>query len=344
MNTLIIPCAGLSTRFPGVRPKYLLTHPDGKLMVQKSIEGFDLSYDRLIITVLREHCDKWSSDVILKQIFPQADICILEEPTSCQAETIFKTVSNLSVLGRFISKDCDDYVKVKIPKMGNFLVGLDLRTRPDVSDVAGKSFILLNDKNMVIDILEKDVSSNFIGVGVYGFESGIEFMKAYKEINGEIYLSHIVSYMMAQGTSFFYREAFDYDDYGRLELWQHEREKHSTYFIDIDGVIFKNRGQWGPENWESKFEPLWNNIEAIKKLIDNGAQIMFCTARIEDRRDETLAILLRVGLKPDQLIMGCYHTKRIIINDYSNTNPYPSCEAINIPRDDDNLEEFLCTR
>ena len=37
--------------------------------------------------------------------------------------------------------------------------------------------------------------------------------------------------------------------------------------------------------------------------------------------------------------MGLNHSKRTVINDFSPTNPYPSCGAINISRDSDNLNE-----
>ena len=40
MITLIIPCAGKSSRYPDIRPKWLFTHPDGKLMLEKSITPF----------------------------------------------------------------------------------------------------------------------------------------------------------------------------------------------------------------------------------------------------------------------------------------------------------------
>ena len=39
--------------------------------------------------------------------------------------------------------------------------------------------------------------------------------------------------------------------------------------------------------------------------------------------------------------MGLPHCKRVIINDFAKSNPYPSCEAINLPRNFDNLAEFL---
>ena len=39
--------------------------------------------------------------------------------------------------------------------------------------------------------------------------------------------------------------------------------------------------------------------------------------------------------------MGLNHSKRIIINDYSNSNPYKSCDAINLKRNADDLKEIL---
>ena len=70
MATLIIPCAGKSSRFPNMKPKWMLTHPDGKLMIEKSIEQLPLEvFDRIVITIVKEHCETYEADVILKQVF-----------------------------------------------------------------------------------------------------------------------------------------------------------------------------------------------------------------------------------------------------------------------------------
>ena len=37
MKYLIIPAAGQSTRYPNLRPKWLLTMPDGQLMIEKCV-------------------------------------------------------------------------------------------------------------------------------------------------------------------------------------------------------------------------------------------------------------------------------------------------------------------
>ena len=37
-TTLIIPAAGKSSRYPNMKPKWLLSHPTGKLMIEKVLE------------------------------------------------------------------------------------------------------------------------------------------------------------------------------------------------------------------------------------------------------------------------------------------------------------------
>jgi len=59
MTTLIIPCAGKSSRYPGEKPKWLFTHPDGKLMLEKSIEPFfNESYIKKKIVAITKGTEK----------------------------------------------------------------------------------------------------------------------------------------------------------------------------------------------------------------------------------------------------------------------------------------------
>jgi hypothetical protein len=39
--------------------------------------------------------------------------------------------------------------------------------------------------------------------------------------------------------------------------------------------------------------------------------------------------------------MGLFHSKRIIINDYSKSNPFKSCDSINLKRDSSELKDIL---
>jgi hypothetical protein len=328
----------------------MLTYPDGKLMIQKAIEGLDLpNMDRIILSIVEEHCEKYHADTVIKQaVGDKVEICVLDDYTSSQSETVALTIKKMDVHGEFISKDSDGYAKVSIDQFDNLLVGANLRKYLEITNVAGKSFIVLNEQNMVVDIVEKSVCSNIINIGIYGFKSADEFLEAHEAVKdtwnsekGEIYMSHVVSYMLGQKNYFSYFEAEEYEDWGLITDWRRVARRMRTYFIDVDGIVFKNKGKYGRVNWNDEDIPLGNNIKTIKKLADQGAQIIFCTARSEDQRAKLESSLKKFEISWYSIVMGCNHSQRVIINDIANTNPFPSCRAINIHRDCDDLDKYM---
>ena len=75
---IIVPCAGRSSRFPGMRPKYLLVDYSGQLMVERSIASIR-KYGRIHIIILREHCYEYHAEQILRECFGDTvNIIILE--------------------------------------------------------------------------------------------------------------------------------------------------------------------------------------------------------------------------------------------------------------------------
>ena len=70
MTTLILPVAGKSSRFKGLRPKWLLTMPDGKLLIEKSIRDINLDeMNKIVIICLQEHLDKYINKSDLIKLF-----------------------------------------------------------------------------------------------------------------------------------------------------------------------------------------------------------------------------------------------------------------------------------
>ena len=58
---VILPVAGKSSRFPNVRPKWLLTNPNGNFMIVDSILGMELeTITSLNLIYLKEHEDKFN--------------------------------------------------------------------------------------------------------------------------------------------------------------------------------------------------------------------------------------------------------------------------------------------
>lgn len=351
MNTLILPCAGKSNRFPNMKPKWMLTHPDGDLMIQKALSGINLDiFGRIIITVVKPHCQEYEADIILKQVFKDnknVEICILDDFTNSASETVYQTIIKMNVQGAFVVKDSDNYVKCDIPKnIKNAIAGYDLHEHPDISNVPGKSFLIINEQNIIQDIIEKKVVSNIICLGVYMFEDVKLFKEAYleliqKNIQGEMFISNVISYILSKRCCIFEAKmATGYEDMGTLVQWQEVQKAYRTYFVDVDGVIMKNSGKYGSVNWSNNNKYLMPNIEEIKKLQEKGAQIIITTSRTEEYRKNLEKILETVGIKPYAIIMGLNHSARVLINDFAPTNPYPSGVAISLPRDSE-IKDYL---
>jgi hypothetical protein len=84
------------------------------------------------------------------------------------------------------------------------------------------------------------------------------------------------------------------------------------------------------------------NLTFIKELIDSKkVEVILTTARAEEYREVTERQMRSVDLKYKHLIMGLQHSKRIIVNDFSNTNKYKTCDSINIPRNANNLKSYF---
>jgi hypothetical protein len=353
MRTLLVPAAGRSSRYPDLRPKWVLTHPTGKLMIDMVLEAMDYrQFDRTVVTVIKKHCEQHQVDVMLRQIFGSSiDILVLENETSSAAETVFQSIVQARIEGDVIIKDTDCIVRTSIPDHSNFIVGLSISENSPVDRIQSKSFIVKDDNDVILDIVEKDVVSNVICVGVYATDAR-QFADAYAEIRGsdvfqragELYVSHVMSYLMLQKKILFhYIEADDFVDWGTLEDWFKEAGRHKTYLIDIDGVILKNYGKYGEKNWGNTFEPIMENVRVVKRLSDEGHEIIFMTSRTEEFLGGFRQFLVDQGIRCKTIVSGCFHGKRIVINDFAPSNPYPSCEAVAIRRDD-LLEYYLRDR
>lgn len=350
-NTLLIPCGGKSSRFPNMKPKYLLTHPDGKIMLEKAISGINQDvFDRIIITIIKEHNEKYDSELILKQVFKdnkKIEICILEDFTKSASETVFLSIKKMNITGSLVIKDCDNMVETNISKdIKNAIIGYDLHKHPNITNVPGKSFLITNEQNIIQDIIEKRIVSNIICLGVYCFKNVEDFIRSYNYLNqqetkGEMFISHVISNLLSDKNNIFqYIEAINYEDWGTLNEWKDVQKKFRTYFCDVDGVILKNCGKYGKINWNNNNEILEENVKSIIKLQENGAQIVITTSRSEEYRKDLEEILKNAGIKPYAILMGLNHAARVIINDFAPTNPYPSGIAITLPRNS-SLKEYL---
>lgn len=346
MTTLILPVAGKSSRFPGMRPKWLLTMPDGSLMFEKAISQLTLErFNRIVLVCLQEHLDAYISESNLRKILDgqahkNIDLCILQKPTKSQSETVVEAIKISNIKGSIYIKDCDNTFSANYTD-GNEITTLRL-SEVGLIDAKNKSYLLVDSIGVVTNIVEKQVISNLFCCGGYGFKSSEAFLSAYDSINqfGEIYISHVVYKMILDGEKFIIEEAKNYIDWGTLREYRHYCKSFITIFCDVDGVILKNGSKFGEVGW--KTELISENLNKLSQLQNEGRLYLVITSSRPESEIEYISYkLLEFGVKVDKYVMGLPHSRRILINDYSPTNPYPSALSINIERDGQNLSKML---
>ena len=350
-STIIMPCAGQSSRFNTNKPKWMLTHPNGNLMLQESLFGLEFNnVSRIIITVVKDHIDihkiklnEISSD-IAEVIGIVPEFLILDNFTSSQSDTVYQTIIKCNVQGAIFIKDCDNYFNASIVEDNSVCVSL----LTENINAVNKSYVCLNKYGNISGIVEKQIISNKFCVGGYSFKEASDFISAFKEISNikninikEIYISHIVQQMLLNGKSFESQSITNYIDWGTSKDWLNYIKEFKTIFVDLDGALVKNSGEYTDPCW-GETNGLSINIDSINDCYNsNKCMIVITTSRKEKYKEITISQLERLGIKYHKIIFGLFHAQRILINDYSITNPYPSAIAVNIKRDANNLNDLI---
>lgn len=345
---------GKSSRFPGMRPKWMLTHPStGNIMCVESISGIDISFfDQIYFVFLKEHEDLYgASNAIEKSIKNTKELCkkskfvnfiILDSPTKSQSETVHQAIIKANINGFIYIKDSDGYFRSNIESTENQVTYFDLNDIDEINARA-KSYIDLDSNNRITNMVEKKVISSTFCVGGYGFKSAKDFCVYYKKIEhlpGECYISNVIFEMMLDGKIFIGNESFDFLDWGTIKSWNDYKSKFYTIFSDLDGTLISNTSHLIPP-FIGEGSPLVNNIKSLRKIKSNGGFVIITTSRPEEYRDITEKEINLHGIPCDILIMGLPHSQRLIINDFSKSNPHPSCSSINIQRNSDNIDQYL---
>jgi hypothetical protein len=346
MKNLILPVAGRSSRFPGMRPKWLLTMPDGKLMIEKAVEGLELSdFDRVIVVCLREHLDAYLTEKSLDNILAgightNIEVCVVTEPTSSQSETVAIALKEAKVHGSIFIKDCDNRFSVRWCGKNQVAV-IDLNSI-GLIDAKNKSYVQSDALGNISNIIEKQVISNYFCCGGYGFEDSEDFLKHYHEVKSEqeVYISHIIYSMLMAEEKFSIIEAENYVDWGTLREYRHYTGAFVTLFCDVDGVMLYNGSKFGKKGWRT--DPIPANLDAISRLQKVGQLYLIITSsRPDSEIDYVRSQLATYGVEADRYLMGLPHSRRILVNDYSLTNPFPSAMSINLERDSKGLSSIL---
>jgi len=340
---IIVPAAGLSTRFPNMKPKYLLYDYKGDMMLMNALRTFRQRGYRIHLGILKEHEEKYN---VIKQIqheWPEnINYVIIDKPTRGPADTVYQIIKSAGLhTSEIFIKDCDSFFEHDITEGDNYVCVSKISQHEILKKLASKSFTIANNNGIITDIVEKEVVSDTFCVGGYKFSSAMLYKNAFEQLktDREVFVSDVIGRCINNQQIFTNRMVSEYVDVGTATDWFEYNDK-PVIFCDIDGTIIVAQSRL---DLESKKEPvvLENNVKRLLQLQENGAQFIFTSARENQYTSITREMLYKLGFKSFNLLCGLQNSKRILINDYNNANPYPRAEAINIHRDSDNLSDFL---
>lgn len=254
MRNLIIPCCGRN--FLNGKPKYLNEHPDGQLLAIKTFQELNISvFDKVYYVILREDVERYNAISKISEAISLQNIdykvIMLDERTDGPAETVYRAIVEEKITGEIVIKDLDNMLGTVETVSGNFVAGLNLiEYEKDVYDLRKKSFVILNEQNIVLDIVEKRLCSDVISAGLYGFENADDFIFSYEKLQDKnygirhLYVSHVISYLIG-----FLQQSFNFVGVSKFESWGTEKEwndvlqeygsrnKSGLLIIDLDGTL-----------------------------------------------------------------------------------------------------------
>jgi hypothetical protein len=190
----------------------MLSHPVSKTyMVLESISGINLDFfDKIIFVVIKEQIEKYGVLPFFKKelsklgLAEKSEICILDNQTKSQSETVANAIKIHNVKGFIYIKDCDSFFKVNLTEKKNLVSYFDLHHMKYINAIS-KSYIDIDSNHKIINIVEKKIISTYFNVGGYAFENAEEFLSNFQKINSfekECYIYNVFYEMMLSNIDF----------------------------------------------------------------------------------------------------------------------------------------------
>jgi dTDP-glucose pyrophosphorylase len=216
MLNIVLPMAGHGSRFAKVGyvdPKPLIKM-QGKTMTQVVVENLrPQQAHRFIFVCQQAHLDQFNLAAHLREIAPGCVIIPVSKVTEGAACTVLLAREHINNDDALMIANCDQYVDIGIDDYLAHMNGgaLDGLIMTMTADDPKWSFVRLNERNEITEVLEKQVVSNEATVGIYNFARGRDFVVAAesmiaqgKRVNNEFYVAPAYNEMIASGSQLAY--------------------------------------------------------------------------------------------------------------------------------------------
>lgn len=211
MLNIVIPMAGRGSRF--AKAGYTLPKPlipvHGIPMIQVVCNNLKPDREhRFIFLCLKEHVEEHSIDRQLLEMGPSSEIVIVDQVTEGAACTVLLAHDYINNSDPLMIANSDQWVDINI---NHYLQAMDDGNYDGFimtmwSDHPKWSYVRLNDKNEVIQVVEKQVVSNEATVGIYNYTKGRYFVEATENmisrnlrVNNEFYVAPAYDQLVENG-------------------------------------------------------------------------------------------------------------------------------------------------
>ena len=216
MLNIVIPMAGKGSRFANVGyalPKPLIPvhgHPMISLVTRNLRPNFPHRY---IFLCLQEHIEKYQVDRLLKGWEPGCEIVTVDRITEGAACTVLLAKELINNGDSLMIANSDQWVDTDINSYLDTMSAqnLDGLIMTMWADDPKWSFVRLDDKGLVTEVVEKKVISNEATVGIYNFRRGADFVAAAEmmiekneRVNGEFYVAPAYNELILQNAKIGY--------------------------------------------------------------------------------------------------------------------------------------------
>jgi hypothetical protein len=288
----------------------MLPGPNGQPMLRLALAGIPVDFDNLIVAILREHEEKFGVRSGLASAFGRPiQLAILEQPTRSQSETVACTLRQVGLDEPFLVKDSDGYFHCADLQSEVNYVCVDTLNNFDLINPRNKSYVEVDAEDRIHTMREKVVISDLFNVGGYFFRSPSEFLSYYDKLSGtastsELYLSNVISAMLADDIPFVARRTQGYQDWGTAHDWRRALLGKQAYLVSLDGFVFER----GNRHFKPRFDEVRPNeaaVEAVQQLAAAGNTIVYLSIRPSSLESLTCAQLTAAQLPMGQIVWDC---------------------------------------
>lgn len=341
---VIVPCGGRSSRFPGVPPKWMLPSGNGRPMIVEAVRNLEFELDDLIVTILKEHDEKYDARAGIRAAFGKAiEVVVLDEPTASQPETVTRTLKLTGLSEPFFVKDSDNsFALTDIERPHNYVSSESLNSFDSINP-RNKSYIKTDETGVIVAIREKEVISDLFSVGGYFFRKPAHYVSTFETLleekaswQRELYTSDIIASMILEGEPFSSRRVTEYEDWGTLKEWRRNLQQKGTYFVLLDGFVL----QRGNAHFSPRFGDVAANDEAVsvvRELISEGHKVVFISIRPANTRKETEEQLRALDLPFDDILFDMPIGRYSVVSAPHATVPFTTAHGLELAPSDPHL-------